>query len=706
MPNAATVLDGIRQRGARGLPLERRYRHLCNPQFYLMAYGRLSSTQGAMPPGGTGETVDGMSLEKISVSLNARRRERYRGSPAKRVHIPKQSGKRRPLGRPTWSAQRVAEVVRLLLEAYYDVQCSEHAHGFRPGRGCHTALDEVVRVWKGTPWCIEGDIADCFGRLDHEVRRSILAEKSPDGRFLRLLSPRRKAGYLEDWRWNATLSGAPQGGVARPILRTIYLERLGQFVEQPLRPESNHGRRRRRNPAYQTAEDGIQRAKRHGDRAAVRGRRRQRRTLPSQDPNDPHYRRLRDVRDADDWLLGFAGPKHEAQESTSRIRTFLRDALTRGLSASKTLLTHATSPAARFLGSAVRAPHADDKRDRRGQRAVNAAIGLFVPTPVIGQRRARYISDGKPAQRGALRHDDDGTIAAKDQAEYRGLVQSSLLAQDVFRLGTLHGVMATSRLKTLARKHRATVMQMARTYKATIETPEGRSPSSAMGVGSRWSPASAGARSTGSARPSSPTSRRSWPAPGATSGSTGSSPSAARAVTPRGILRCTMSASSPTSTSQAAVRDLHGCISWPSGGARPSWSAVAAMRTSALDESPCPSGSDHWRAGCREPGKPCSGRGRRSRTPTGTSPAAYFTLRGGDGGNAVSLLDYDWRDHKVQDIRAGVFHPTRFASPQLTLLPLTPQDSIVVSRARPSKRRAVRSSPRPQLLLFEVVPAG
>src|SRR5215475_5233082 len=127
-----------------------------------MAYGRLASNQGAMTPGGTGETVDGMSLEKIGVIIDALRSERYRWSPVKRVYIPKRSGKLRPLGLPTWSDKLVAEVVRLLLEAYYDVQFSAHAHGFRPGRGCHTALNEVVRVWKGTHWFIEGDIADCL----------------------------------------------------------------------------------------------------------------------------------------------------------------------------------------------------------------------------------------------------------------------------------------------------------------------------------------------------------------------------------------------------------------------------------------------------------------------------------------------------------------------------------------------------------------
>jgi retron-type reverse transcriptase len=174
--------------------------------------------QGAMTPGGTGETVDGMSLETIGVIINALRRASYRWSPVKRVHIPKPRGKLRPLGLLTWVDTLIAEVVRLLLEADDDVQVSEHSHGFQPGRGCHTALDEVVRVWKGTHGFIEGDLSDGFGRLDHEVMRSMLAEKIYAGRFMRLISDRLKARYVEDRRWNAPLSGAPQGGVASPIL--------------------------------------------------------------------------------------------------------------------------------------------------------------------------------------------------------------------------------------------------------------------------------------------------------------------------------------------------------------------------------------------------------------------------------------------------------------------------------------------------------
>jgi retron-type reverse transcriptase len=216
MQNAETVLSVLRERGRRGLPCNELYRQLFNPQLYLLAYGRIYSNRGAMTPGATGETVDGMSLGKIGRIIDALRHERFRPSPARRVYIPKKNGRRRPLGLPSWTDKLVGEVVRMLLEAYYEPQFSDRSHGFRPGRGCHTALTEVANTWTGTTWFIEGDIADCFGSLDHEVMVKTLAERIHDGRFLRLVRNMLRAGYLEDWEWNATLSGAPQGGVSTP----------------------------------------------------------------------------------------------------------------------------------------------------------------------------------------------------------------------------------------------------------------------------------------------------------------------------------------------------------------------------------------------------------------------------------------------------------------------------------------------------------
>src|SRR2546429_3442363 len=291
MQSAETVLGVLRERGRRGLPLEELYRQLFNPQLYLLAYGRIYSNHGAMTPGATGETADGMSIGKIGRITDAMRHERYRFSPVRRVHIPKKNGKMRPLGLPTWSDKLVGEVIRLLLEAYYEPQFSDRSHGFRPGRGCHTALTEVANIWTGTTWFIEGDISDCFGSLDHDVMTGILAEKIHDNRFLRLPRNMLRAGYLEDWIWGATLSGAPQGGVVSPVLSNVYLHRLDFFVERILIPQYTRGERRVSNPAYKRVTSAIERARKRGDRVKVRELRKRQRSLPSLDPQDPGYRR-------------------------------------------------------------------------------------------------------------------------------------------------------------------------------------------------------------------------------------------------------------------------------------------------------------------------------------------------------------------------------------------------------------------------------
>jgi retron-type reverse transcriptase len=156
-------------------------------------------------------------------------------------------------------------VLRLLLEAYYEPRFSGRSHGFRPGRGCHTALRDVAVGWTGTTWFIEGDIAQCFDRLDHQVMLDTLSEKIHDSRLLRLIRNMLQAGYLEDWVWNATLSGAPQGGVISPILSSIYLHRLDTFVETVLLPEYTRGGRRRHNPAYGKVQRALARARNRRD---------------------------------------------------------------------------------------------------------------------------------------------------------------------------------------------------------------------------------------------------------------------------------------------------------------------------------------------------------------------------------------------------------------------------------------------------------
>ena len=472
MQSAETVLDVLRERGRRGLPCDELYRQLSNPHLYLLAYGRLYSNDGAMTPGADGETVDDMSLGKIGRIIDALRHERYRFSPVRRVYIEKKNGKLRPLGLPSWSDKLVGEVIRLLLEAYYEPQFSDRSHGFRRRRGCHTALTEVAVAWTGTTWFIEGDIARCFDELDHGIMLGILGEKIHDNRFLRLLRNMLEAGYLEDWEWNATLSGAPQGGVVSPILSNIYLDRLDKFVETVLIPEYTRGKLRRHNQEYQKVQYALAQARKRGDRAEARRLGRRLRRLPAGDPGDPGYRRLRYCRYADDHLLGFAGPRAEAEQIKQHLAQFLRDELKLELSQEKTLITHARTGAARFLGYEITVQHADRKL-ARGRRAVNGAIALRVPVPVVRAKCAPYLKLGKPEHRPERVSLDDHDIVSIYGAEYRGIVQYYLLAGDVWRLRRLHWVLLTSMLKTLAAKHRSSVTAMARKHKATIATPCG-----------------------------------------------------------------------------------------------------------------------------------------------------------------------------------------------------------------------------------------
>jgi len=98
MQNAETVLSILRERGRRGLSCDELYRQMFNPQLYLLAYGRIYSNQGAMTPGATEETVDGMSMAKIDRIIDALRHERYRFSPVRRAYIPKREAP------PPWHA--------------------------------------------------------------------------------------------------------------------------------------------------------------------------------------------------------------------------------------------------------------------------------------------------------------------------------------------------------------------------------------------------------------------------------------------------------------------------------------------------------------------------------------------------------------------------------------------------------------------------
>ena len=156
----------------------------------------------------------------------------------------------------------------------------------------------------------------------------------------------------------------------------------------------------------------------------------------------------------------------EAEEIKERIATFLGTELKLTLSAEKTLITHANTGRARFLGYEIGIMESQTKFDRRRRRVVNGKVGMYIPEDVIQAKRKRYMRDGKPIHRPELLNDSEYDIIIRYQGEYRGLVNYYGLAQNLAQLGYVRWTMETSLLKTLASKNQTSVMKESKASKS------------------------------------------------------------------------------------------------------------------------------------------------------------------------------------------------------------------------------------------------
>jgi group II intron reverse transcriptase/maturase len=470
MRNPNIVIGVHQERGSKGLPLERVYRHLFNPELFLTAYGKIYRNAGATTKGATDETVDGMSLKKIHHVIELLRHERYEWTPVRRTEIPKPKGGTRPLGIPTWGDKLLHEALRSLLEPYYEQRFSDRSHGFRPKRSCHSALREIQRTWKGTIWFIEGDIAKCFDTIDHSTLLKIIERDIHDGRLVKLIDGLLRAGYLEDWRYHETLAGTPQGGIISPLLSNIYLNELDRFVEDELIPAYTAGQEKARYEEYRLLTTDIARERRRQNFDEVRRLKQQRRMLPSVDPCDPIYRRLRYVRYADDFLLGFVGPKSEAETIRERLRDFLARQLKLTLSQEKTLITHAGDDKAKFLGYEIKVVREGNLLSDKGARATNGRIALLMPRQVVLKQLKRFSKNGKVIHRAELLADRDYTIIRRYQSIFQGTYNFYCMASNVARrMALVRWILERSLTKTLAHKFKVSVPKIYRKYQVVVQ---------------------------------------------------------------------------------------------------------------------------------------------------------------------------------------------------------------------------------------------
>jgi len=477
MRTALKYIEIVRQRGEKGLILKRVYKNILNRELFFIAYANLYANAGATTAGtDEKDTVDGMSIRRIDRLIKRLRRRKYHWNPVKRTRIPKRnSNKKRPLGIPGWNDKLIEEVLRIVLSSYYDVQFSSHSHGFRKQRGCHTALQEIRYTWTGTRWFIEGDIKGCFENIDHDVLLELIGHKIQDLSLLKLLKGMLKAGYIENGTYHNTYSGTPQGGVLSPLLANIVLHELDSYVEQELIPNYTNGKMKRRDPEYNRLNVAMTYAKQKGQIAKYEALRERKRYLPSQVTNDVEYRRLRYVRYADDFLLSFIGTREEAEQIKRKLDQFLKT-LKLEMSAEKTLITHATTGHARFLGYEITVAQdnhrltKDYKRQHKiKRRAINGCVILLIPKVVINEQSRQFNRNGKVSYRSYLIRCSDFEIVLNYGIEFQGLANYYALAHNVSSLYKVKYHYITSLAKTLAAKHKKSVRWAYRKYKRKSE---------------------------------------------------------------------------------------------------------------------------------------------------------------------------------------------------------------------------------------------
>lgn len=466
---------------------ERLYRYLFSEEMFAVAYQRIYAKQGNMTPGTDGKTIDEMSLERIERLIVSLKDESYQPHPARRVYIPKKNGKKRPLGIPSYEDKLVQEVVRLLLEAIYEGHFEGTSHGFRPHRSCHTALGMIQKSFAGAKWFIEGDIKGFFDNIDHNVLISILRERISDERFLRLIRKFLNAGYVEDWKYNKTYSGTPQGGIVSPILANIYLDKFDKYIKE-YAAKFRKGDRRSINPDYWRLNNKKNRLKQKLQKTSDEQMRKsylyeiaqlskQMLSIPHKDAMDADFRRLQYVRYADDFLISVIGSKSECETIKADITQFMREQLKLELSDEKTLITHAQDKA-KFLGYEIFIRKSDAvKRNKDGvlKRDFNGAVVLTLNSAVIQKKLTEYNAlevrniDGKdiwwskPRRYMTPMKPED--ILAQYNAEIRGLYNYYSLATNVSKeCASFAFIMKMSMFKTLGWKLNTSARKVRQKY--------------------------------------------------------------------------------------------------------------------------------------------------------------------------------------------------------------------------------------------------
>lgn len=217
---------------------------------WTAAYVKLSRSKGSNTASFDRATIDEITLEKLIALKEELTEGNYEFGTTNRLYIPKANGKLRPLGIPPLKERIIQEVVRTILEVIYEPIFSNHSHGFRLGRSCHTALRHVLHKSNGYAWAIEGNIQGLYDNIDPNILLTMLNKKIKEPRFVSLIYKMLKTNIKEGSKATISHIGSPQGSILTPLLSNIMLHEFDTYMEEYI-VRYNRGKIRRINPLLQ-----------------------------------------------------------------------------------------------------------------------------------------------------------------------------------------------------------------------------------------------------------------------------------------------------------------------------------------------------------------------------------------------------------------------------------------------------------------------
>ncbi|MDV3153940.1 MAG: group II intron reverse transcriptase/maturase, partial [Pigeon pea little leaf phytoplasma] len=438
------TLNKIQYCSSKGYSLKRELQQGMN-NFHntLVAFNKIATNRGAGTPGIDNEKIDGVNLDRLERYHREYINNGYHPKPVKRILIPKDKGKNRPLGIPTIRDRLIQKCLEQLLTPYFENIFSEWSFGFRTKKSCHDAIKRVKQRFKGIDYIVKIDLKGYFDNINHEILMRTINQFIKKNKTLSTINKWLKADFMKDGIKYESLSGSPQGGIISPLLANVYLHHIDLRMEELIK----EGRPiKKSNPEYKKAWFKNQ----HGNLG-----------IDSSINLNPKPR-VEYIRYADDFIIGIKGEYNQAEIIKDQVTQWLKQDLNLTVSKDKSKIVKA-SKGTRFLSYMIKVNPTNKTRERKTTKnSLNGQVQIQIPKA----KAEEYGYEYSWLKKGKVKHDE--TLADRDELKIirtyqtivRGIIQYFCLANNLTVLTHLNYLAEYSCLKTLARKRKTSIAKV------------------------------------------------------------------------------------------------------------------------------------------------------------------------------------------------------------------------------------------------------